>query len=64
MVLAESPDAIQQAIAQGDTSSTDVSRPTPVFVVYRTDFVENGRVQFRDDVYGWDKQLMEILAPI
>lgn len=56
--------ALQQALAETETSSTDLGRPTPVFIVYRTAFVEDGRVQFRNDVYGWDKQLNEILAPI
>jgi murein L,D-transpeptidase YcbB/YkuD len=55
---------IEQAIAEGDTSSTELGRPTPVFIVYRTAFVQDGRVQFRNDLYGWDKQLQDILAPI
>lgn len=56
--------ALQQAIDTGETSRTDVNRMTPVFIVYRTAFVEDGRVQFRNDIYGWDQQLSEILAPI
>lgn len=55
---------LQQAIDAGDTSSTDLGRHTPVFIVYRTAFVEDGRVQFRNDIYGWDQQLSDILAPI
>lgn len=55
---------LQQAIDTGETSSTDLGRPTPVFIVYRTAFVEDGRVQFRNDIYGWDQQLSEVLAPI
>lgn len=55
---------VQQAIDAGETTRTDLGRHTPVFIVYRTAFVEDGRVQFRNDIYGWDGQLREALAPI
>lgn len=56
--------SIEQAISDGDTSSTELGRPTPVFIVYRTAFVEDGKVQFRSDIYSWDKKLKDVLAPI
>ncbi len=55
---------LEQALNESDTSTTDLGRPTPVFIVYRTAFVEDGRVQFRNDIYGWDQQLSDVLAPI
>jgi L,D-transpeptidase YcbB len=46
------------------TSETDISFPNfiPVHLTYQTAFVdENGKLQFRDDVYGRDKVLLSIL---
>jgi len=45
-------------------SEMDISFPTfiPVHLTYQTAFVgENGKLQFRDDVYGRDKVLLSIL---
>jgi L,D-transpeptidase YcbB len=45
-------------------SETDISFPNfiPVHLTYQTAFVdENGKLQFRDDVYGRDKVLLSIL---
>ena len=53
---------LQNVFAAGETIETDASRSMPVFIVYRTAFVEDGRVNFRDDVYGWDSKLRQILA--
>jgi murein L,D-transpeptidase YcbB/YkuD len=58
------PDVIHQTIATGDTVSSEIRRPVPVFVVYRTAFVEGGKVQFRDDIYGWDRELRQILGGV
>ncbi len=46
------------------TNETDISFPNflPVHLTYQTAFVdENGKLQFRDDVYGRDKVLLSIL---
>jgi murein L,D-transpeptidase YcbB/YkuD len=46
------------------TNETDISFPNfiPVHLTYQTAFVdENGKLQFRDDVYGRDKVLLAIL---
>ena len=56
--------SIEAAIEIGETNTADLGRPTPVFVVYRTAFVEAGRVQFRSDLYGWDEKLNALLGPI
>ena len=46
------------------TNETDISFPNfiPVHLTYQTAFVdENGKLEFRDDVYGRDKVLLSIL---
>lgn len=57
------PEVIDQTIDSGDTVRVDVARPPAVFVLYRTAFLgDDGRVQFRDDLYGWDEKLNGILT--
>jgi murein L,D-transpeptidase YcbB/YkuD len=52
-----SREAIDQADAQPDTQLVSVRRPVPVLLEYRTAWLDaNGTIQFRDDVYGLDKQ--------
>jgi murein L,D-transpeptidase YcbB/YkuD len=62
MVLDEDGGQVAQTISTGETQRAAVGKPVPVFVVYRTAFVEGGKVQFRGDLYGWDRQLREILG--
>jgi L,D-transpeptidase YcbB len=55
-------DKIKNMIASND--QTDIPLPTfvPVNLTYQTAFVdEDGKLQFRDDVYGRDKALLAIL---
>ncbi len=55
-------DRIKKMIAAG--SETDIQFPTfiPVNLTYQTAFVDDdGKLQFRDDVYGRDKALIAIL---
>jgi L,D-transpeptidase YcbB len=57
-----SEDRIKKMIAEG--GETDIQFPTfiPVNLTYQTAFVDDdGKLQFRDDVYGRDKQLLAIL---
>ncbi|MGE5566748.1 MAG: L,D-transpeptidase family protein [Parcubacteria group bacterium] len=57
------PQVIDETIASGDTVRVDIARPVPVFVLYRTAFLgDDGRVQFRNDLYGWDAKLNDILT--
>ena len=58
-----SRDAIDAAIATGQTQSIPLHRSLPVYALYWTAFVDpDGTVEFRDDVYGRDRRLAEALA--
>jgi murein L,D-transpeptidase YcbB/YkuD len=57
------PDNIDVAIVTGKTVRIDLKTPVPVTVAYWTAFVDpDGTVEFRRDVYGWDRALLERLA--
>lgn len=57
------PQKVQAAVDQGATQRVALARPIPLRVVYRTAFVdEAGDLQFRPDVYGWDRKLDVALA--
>ncbi|HEX5380391.1 MAG TPA: L,D-transpeptidase family protein [Phenylobacterium sp.] len=54
--------AVDEAVAAGETRRVGLTKSVPLFVVYRTAFVdETGDVEFRADVYGWDAKLSEAL---
>ncbi|HTI66295.1 MAG TPA: L,D-transpeptidase family protein [Caulobacteraceae bacterium] len=56
-------DAIQAALDRGVTVRARLSRPVPVYVGYWTAFVgEDGAVNFRRDLYGWDAQLLRLIV--
>jgi murein L,D-transpeptidase YcbB/YkuD len=58
-----SRDAIDAAIATGQTQKVPLHKSLPVYVLYWTAFVDpDGTVEFRDDVYGRDRRLAEALA--
>jgi L,D-transpeptidase YcbB len=58
LLLQQPIDAIDQAIATGSTTTTDLPKPVPVFVVYETAFADtDGRLQFRPDIYGRDDEI-------
>jgi murein L,D-transpeptidase YcbB/YkuD len=49
---------IDGALAVGGTQVVALAQPLPVHFVYDTAWIdEDGTLQFRDDVYGWDKAL-------
>ena len=55
-------DAIDAAIATGETQRVKLPRPIPVYVVYLTAYVgADGIVEFRPDAYGRDRHLDEAL---
>ncbi|HMQ75458.1 MAG TPA: L,D-transpeptidase family protein [Flavobacteriales bacterium] len=52
------PEAIQAAMHGGAERAIPVTRPVPVHIVYLTAWVDGqGRLNFRDDVYGRDARL-------
>lgn len=58
-----SRDAIDAAIATGQTQSIPLHKSLPVYMLYFTAFVDpDGTVEFRDDVYGRDRRLAQALA--
>jgi len=57
------PDKIDLAILAGTTVRIELKAPVPVAVAYWTAFVDpDGTMEFRRDVYGWDRALEERLA--
>lgn len=56
-------DAVDQAIATGETKRVFLKTVMPVYLVYLTAFTDDdGTVEFRDDVYGRDQDLAAALA--
>ena len=52
------PDAVDAALAKGDTVRAAIPQPVAVFLLYWTAFAgADGNVSFRGDPYGWDKSL-------
>ena len=57
------PDSIDAALLAGKTVRIPVKDPPALFVVYWTALpTADGSVSFRSDAYGWDKQLLALLA--
>jgi len=55
--------AIDDAIATGETETVNLPHAVPVDVLYWTAFADpDGTVEFRDDLYGRDKRLAMALA--
>jgi murein L,D-transpeptidase YcbB/YkuD len=57
------PDRIDAVLDKGDTVRAPLDKPMPIFLMYWTAFLDvKGRVNFRDDVYGWDQSLLSLIA--
>lgn len=58
LLMQQPIEAIDQAIAMGGTTRSNLPAPVPVFVVYQTAFVDiDGKLQFRPDVYNRDADI-------
>ena len=61
-VLAGQPEGdagrIHELMNDGDMEQVRVKKPLPVYILYLTAFMHDGRVQYRDDVYGTDKRAL------
>lgn len=54
------PEKISEAMNSGDEKYVKVKNPIPVVITYYTAWVdENGRLNFRGDIYGHDARLAE-----
>jgi murein L,D-transpeptidase YcbB/YkuD len=54
------PEKIHQAMNSGNQQFVKLKDPVPVFITYYTAWVdENGKLNFRDDIYGHDKEVAE-----
>ncbi|MER3471937.1 MAG: hypothetical protein C4330_11615 [Chitinophagaceae bacterium] len=52
------PDKIQAAMNSGKEQTVRLKKPVPVIITYYTSWVDdNGRLNFRDDIYGHDSTL-------
>jgi murein L,D-transpeptidase YcbB/YkuD len=56
-----SPQRVDEVLAGGETMRVRLSRPVPVRLVYLTAFADGGRMAYRPDLYGWDRQLLALL---
>jgi len=53
---------INDAIDDGKTLEVSLARPMPVYFLYWSVFVdENGQLNFRKDIYGYDTQLIDMM---
>ena len=65
LLMQQPIDTINQAIATGSTTRSNLPAPVPVFVVYQTAFVDtDGTLQFRPDVYNRDAEIWPHLYPV
>jgi murein L,D-transpeptidase YcbB/YkuD len=64
LLMRQPVDAIHEAIATGDTVHRKLPAAVPVFVVYETAFAnDEGKLQFRADIYRRDAEIREYLNP-
>jgi len=58
------PEKINEAMNRGQEQYVKLKDPVPVFITYYTAWVdENGQLNFRDDIYGHDKEIAEKMFP-
>lgn len=58
-----SAEQLQDMLATGRTRRVNLDRPIPILIAYWTvDITDQGRVEFRSDLYGHDRKLAAALA--
>ena len=63
LLLGQSPEAIDKAIAAGSTTRRALPTPLPIFILYQTAIVESdGSIQFRSDPYERDDEIWQHLT--
>ena len=64
-LLAPQPDftpaQVDEALASAQTRRVVLARPVPVLLLYWTAFPQGSQLAFRDDVYGWDAEVLRLL---
>ncbi len=56
------PELIDSTIASGKTVRAALPQPISVYLLYWTAYMgADGMMNFRDDPYGWDEELMDRL---
>ncbi|HSV02878.1 MAG TPA: L,D-transpeptidase family protein [Phenylobacterium sp.] len=55
------PEKVDEALSSTDTHNVSLPHPVPVEIFYWTAFVQGDQVSFRDDIYGWDQELLRQL---
>ena len=64
LLMQQPTDAIDQAIATGNTTESPLPQSVPVFVTYETAFADaDGKLQTRPDFYGRDAEIWQYLDP-
>lgn len=59
------PDKIDATLASGDTVRAKLPQQIAVFLLYWTAYVTpDGQVNFRQDPYGWDRELVQRIAAL
>jgi murein L,D-transpeptidase YcbB/YkuD len=59
------PEKIDTTIASGDTVRAKLPQQIAVFLLYWTAYVTpDGQVNFRNDPYGWDRELVQRIAAL
>ena len=55
-------DEWEQALAKDEETFVELPREIPVRLLYRTAFVDGGRIRFRPDAYGLDEDVAQALG--
>lgn len=56
------PEHIQEAVDDGKTQRVQLTQSMPVFLLYFTAYPDvKGRMDFRNDIYDWDSQLLRLI---
>jgi L,D-transpeptidase YcbB len=55
-------DRIDQTVASGKRTVIGLTTPLPIHITYLTAWVDNGRANFRNDIYKQDEKLVAALA--
>ena len=56
------PDHIQDVVQDAKTVRVSLDQPVPVFLLYFTVYPDvKGRMDFRNDIYDWDSQLLRLI---